>query len=103
MASNVIPIRCERPEAPTVPTRLIGDPARTGHVQAALEAAVWARLGDIGPTERWLREIRLGDGEAYVLIAPDLGCDGMDSAEIAFEVLRRLLPDTDIYVSAAPT
>jgi hypothetical protein len=34
-------------------------------------------------------------------VAPHLGHDGIESAEIAFDTLRRLLPDTDIYVGAA--
>ena len=53
------------------------------------------------PAARWLRELRLGAGEAFVAVAPGLGRDGHESAEIAFQTLRRLLPDTDIYVGAA--
>lgn len=83
------------------PTRLVGEPAEVQRVLTALLADVQAQLAGIGPAERWLRELRLAPGEAFVLIAPDLGHDSLESAEIAFDTLRRLLPDTDIYVSAA--
>jgi hypothetical protein len=68
---------------------------------AALVADVEGQLAGIGPTARWLRELRLSDGEAYAFIAPNLGHDGLEAAGIAFDTLRRMLPDTDIYVSAA--
>jgi hypothetical protein len=83
------------------PTKLLGDPQRVHPVLCALETDVRAHLPGIGPTPRWLRELRLGEGEAHALIAPGLGHDSLESAEIAFDTLRRLLPDTDIYVSAA--
>jgi len=101
MLQRVIPIQAMsgRPPVAGVGTRLSGPPERVEHLRAALEAAVARGLGQ-APTG-WLRELRLDDGEAFVGVAPHLGHDGIESAEIAFDTLRRLLPDTDIYVGAA--
>ena len=81
--------------------RLSGQPDQVQRVLAALEQAVETGLGHAMPVARWLRELRLGTGEAFVAVVPGLGYDGQESAEIAFQTLRRLLPDTDIYVGAA--
>ena len=76
-------------------------PEQVQRVLAALELAVEKGLGHTMPSARWLREFRLGAGEAFVSVAPGLGRDSHESAEIAFQTLRRLLPDTDIYVGVA--
>lgn len=90
-------------QEPTLkPTRLLGDPQHLQPLLDALAAAAQAQLPGLGPPARWLRELRLAGGEAYALITPDLGHDSLEAAELAFDTLRRLLPDTDIYVSAAP-
>ena len=81
--------------------RLSGQPDQVQRVLAALEQAVELGLGHSMPVARWLRELRLGTGEAFLAVVPGLGHDGQESAEIAFQTLRRLLPDTDIYVGAA--
>lgn len=103
MLQRVIPIQAVSGRPPVavagVPTRLSGPPERVEHLRAALEAAVAGCMGR--PPAGWLRELRLDDGEAFVGVAPHLGHDGIESAEIAFDTLRRLLPDTDIYVGAA--
>ena len=98
MAPRIIPIvpaalAARRWQQPHVS----GDP--DGRVLAALESAVATSLGL--PAGRWLRELRLGNQEAWVAVAPGLGRDSVESAGIAFDTLRRLLPDTDIYVGAA--
>lgn len=80
---------------------LRGEPDQLRRVLAALEAALQARIGWRLPTGSWLRELRLDDGEAFVAITPELGGACGPSAEVAFDTLRRLLPDTDIYVGAA--
>lgn len=108
MSQRVIPILPARPVAP-VPG-LPGLPLVSGQVERAqpllreLESAVGQALGATAshwPLQRWLRELRLSADEAVVTIAPGLGHDGIESAEVAFHTLRRLLPDTDIYVGAA--
>ena len=104
MMQRVVPIlpatRLAPAVEPGVVTRLSGPPERVGPLRAALEAAVAQGLGH-APVG-WLRELRLGEGEAFVGVAPHLGHDGFELAEIAFDTLRRLLPDTDIYVGVAP-
>ena len=87
--------------AVTAAPRLSGQPDQLRRVLAALGQAVEEGLGHGMPVARWLRELRLGTDEAFVAVAPGLGHDGTESAEIAFQTLRRLLPDTDIYVGAA--
>jgi hypothetical protein len=80
---------------PPPPVLLSGPPERVSRVLDALQAA-------LGPGSRgWLRELRLSEGEAWVAFAPGLGLSGLVSAERAFEALRRVLPDTDIYIGAA--
>ncbi|MDO9091689.1 MAG: hypothetical protein Q8R98_21905 [Rubrivivax sp.] len=100
MLQRTIPIVTARPAlAPWLPTQLSGQPDRVERVRVALESAVALALGHTPPG--WLRELRLADGEAFVAVAPNLGHDSVESAEIAFDTLRHLLPDTDIYVGAA--
>jgi hypothetical protein len=103
MLHRVIPIQpvFGRPPVATAGplTRLSGPPEHVEHLRAALEAAVTRGMGR--PPAGWLRELRLDEGEAFVGVAPHLGHDSIESAEIAFDTLRRLLPDTDIYVGAA--
>ncbi len=101
---TIIPIHVAQVEDTTGhrPTQLVGDAQRLQPLVDTVAAEVLAHLPGMGPPARWLRELRLADGEAYAFIAPDLGHDGLEAAEIAFETLRRLLPDTDIYISAAP-
>jgi hypothetical protein len=81
--------------------KLSGQPDQLRHVLGALEAAVRARMGWRLPTATWLRELRLDDGEVFVAITPELGGACGPSAEVTFDTLRRLLPDTDIFVGAA--
>jgi hypothetical protein len=100
----IVPARPPRPvpgmaaaaEAPA--PRLIGDPRRALQVLAALESAVF---GHMAPAH-WLREVRVEHDEACIALAPGLPPDeGQLLAQTTFDTLRRLLPDTDIYVGAA--
>lgn len=101
MVARVIPILSRPSRAPALASiRLSGDTERAAPLLAALGQAVGQALGPDWPAQRWLREIRLSDHEAVVTLAPDLGHDGLAPAEVAFQTLRRLLPDTDIYVGA---
>jgi hypothetical protein len=70
-------------------------------VLCALEAALQDRLGWSLPAGTGLGELRLDEGEAFVAITPQLGGACGPSAEVAFDTLRRLLPDTDIHAGAA--
>jgi hypothetical protein len=84
---------------PQAAPRLVGDAPRARSVLGALEAAVQQRARCEPGT--WLDEFRLGPDEATLALRTDLGCDPVMVAQAAFDVLRRLLPDTDIYVGAA--
>lgn len=107
MQYRVIPIARATPvaAAPALPPvqapELSGEPARVQHVLAALRSAMDSpALGFTLPLERWLRELRLDSehAEATLKVTPRLGTA---PAEAAFDTLRRLLPDTDIYIAAA--
>lgn len=48
---------------------------------------------------QWVRALQIGDDEAELTLAFDADCGpGQALSEAAFQTLRRLLPDTDIYV-----
>lgn len=105
MPYRVIPIVPARAQAPAWPPaqvpRLSGEPARVQQVLAALRSALDSpALGFSLPLERWLRELRLDSehAEALLTVTPRLGTA---PAEAAFDTLRRLLPDTDIYIAPA--
>jgi hypothetical protein len=108
MQYRVIPIAPAAPSVPNAPAlpqaqapQLSGEPARVQRVLQALDAAMdGPALGFSLPLERWLRELRLDSANAEVTlqVTPRLGTA---PAELAFDTLRRLLPDTDIYVIAA--
>lgn len=56
-------------------------------------------LRDVGC---WLRAFRLRCGEAEMRLAPELGPYGDTVAARAFDVLRRHLHDTDVFVVIDP-
>ena len=97
MPLRTIPIL---PAGEARPPRLTGDPAQVRHVIDAIGTALHARIGWRLPVNVWLRELRLDDGEAFVAISTEMGGACGHSAEVAFDTLRRILPDTDIYVGA---
>ena len=69
-------------------------------LQLALEADLSQALGRV--PEGWLGELTLLEGEAHLGIAFGHGPVGRAVAAIAFDTLRRCLPDTDIYIGLAP-
>ncbi|MDP2006770.1 MAG: hypothetical protein Q8K45_13920 [Rubrivivax sp.] len=102
MSYRVIPIRpAEAMSTPVVPPRLIGRPEELRRVLSGLEKALQCELGANTPAPGWLRELRLEADEAWLAFRPDLCAGDLAPAEVAFAALRRLLPDTDIYVGAA--
>lgn len=81
---------CARPD-------LQGDPALIARVLTALRAVADAE-GNLVDAHRF-SALRLGDGEAELVLTFPRGCGGNRLlAEEAFQVLRRELPDTDVYV-----
>lgn len=81
---------CERPE-------LHGDPALISRVLQALRDVADAE-GNLVDAHRF-SALRLGAGEAELVLTLPRGCGANQLlAEAAFQVLRRELPDTDVYV-----
>jgi hypothetical protein len=70
---------------------------------ATLVLALTQRLGTTGDAQptRWLRALKLAPGEVEVTLAVAAHCSGTALADSAFQALRGLLPDTDIYVRLA--
>lgn len=107
MSKVVIPIQAEgacagRPELKVVVPVLEGDTGKLNDVLAAVKRQVDAEFDTDLPEGAWLRGLRLQDGEAEMQLAPELACKGFTIAAIAFDTMRQLLPDTDIYVGSAP-
>lgn len=104
---TVIPIHDESPcRTPpswrVVEPHLEGPSERVHTIVQTLAPLVDAEFGHTLPAGAWLRGLKVADDEAVMTIAPDLACHGHAVASLAFDVMRRLLPDTDIYVGAAP-
>ena len=98
----IVPVEVfANPALPALPARLSGQPAELQRVLDGLQTAMSRELGARAPVPGWLRELRLDPGEAYLAFTPDLCAGDTEPAEVAFAALRRLLPDTDIYIGAA--
>lgn len=99
-ASRVIPIRLEQPPAPATVVEPVLEGSRDGvqRVLGALGPSIQVAFGRPVLPGEWLQALQLGDGQASVQLRHDLGCRTREVAGSAFETLRRLLPDTDIYV-----
>ena len=63
-----------------------------------MSAAKWRRAMNGGLQSPTLRVL---PGEVELQLALSRRCGGNDLAERAFQTLRSLLPDTDIYVTPA--
>ncbi len=70
-------------------------------VQRVMDELGIALTANGGSAVELVRSLRLDDGEAELVLAVAPQCSGALLADAAFEVLRRLLPDTDIYVTHA--
>ena len=101
MVCRTIPIQPLQAALQLSAPQLSGEPAAVQRVIGALQAALDLQMGMRQPPEAWLRELRLAGDEAQLSLAPGLPCCGADLAQAAFETLRSLLPDTDIYVRTA--
>lgn len=77
---------------------LSGDPQRIGLLLARLAPQVDEVFGYPVSPGAWLASLRLGPDEAHLTLAPHLGCHAGTVAELAFEAMRQLLPDTDLYI-----
>ena len=61
-------------------------------------AALSAQLGCAPDGAGLVRSLRLQPGEVELRLAMPAHCAGAELTDTAFQTLRRLLPDTDIYV-----
>ncbi len=107
MTHPIIPIHVEgacngSPALRIVEPSLDGPQQQLQSIVSTLKPLVDAEFGNELPAGAWLRGLHLSEGEATLTIAPDLACRGHAVATLAFDVMRRLLPNTDIYVGAAP-
>lgn len=82
-------------------------PALTGpadelqRLMCALDVALGGN--DAQPGRRWVQALKIEPDEVELTLAFSPRCGGAELAAAAFEALRGLLPDTDIYVlHAAP-
>lgn len=94
-----IPILAVAPLPAVRPPRLDGEPAILRVLLCALERAVCAELGQAVPAGAWLREMHVDGEEAVLTLTPELSRP--EVVQAAFETLRTLLHDTDIYVGTA--
>lgn len=82
------------------PPELHGPADKIDRLLDRLHPAIDAEFGRPVQDGEWLRSVDLLDGEVFVRLQSGLGCHAREVAEITFDALRRLLPDTDIYVGA---
>jgi len=100
MLHRVIPILPAPPALPAcgAEPHLSGRPDQLTRLLAGLERLAGASFGSAQPRGAWLRGLDLANGEAVLSLAPALHRPGF--AQAAFELLKRELSDTDIYVTA---
>lgn len=78
-----------------VAPQLSGPPQQLKRVMDALQAALATPEHPVGTL---VHALHLADGEAELTLNVAPHCAGVDLADRAFQALRALLPDTDIYV-----
>lgn len=90
--------------APPVPGSAGAEPCLSGPTEpitrllAGLDQLACRTFGRPLPRSAWLRALDLDDGQAVLTLAPALRCPAF--AHGAFELLKRELVDTDIYVTS---
>lgn len=88
--------------ASTHPQRFEGPPELVRQLVAELDAALAVqRPDDPEATTSLVHSLCVADGEAELTLAVASRCAGAHLVDAAFQALRRLLPDTDIYVTSA--
>lgn len=78
---------------------LCGQPEQVARLMHALDTALGGTAAQ--PGRRWVRALTVEPGEVELTLAFGPRCGGAELAAAAFEALRGLLPDTDIYVGYA--
>jgi hypothetical protein len=64
-------------------------------------ARVMDELNGVLGASGLVQSLRLADGEAELTLAVAPHCGGLELADLAFQTLKRLLPDSDVYVQHA--
>jgi len=92
--------RSALPGEPCVAPELKGDSETLNRVMMALNAEVKDDTTGRGIVDlHWVKALRIGNGEAELTLSFAPACGpGKELSESAFQTLRRLLPDTDVYV-----
>lgn len=80
------------------PPRLSGPADELARVTATLSRVLGSGQLD---GMHWVQSIDLSPGEVAVVLTADSRCAGAGLADSAFQALKRLLVDTDIYVRLA--
>jgi hypothetical protein len=83
------------------PPQLSGPPGELARLMAALAPQLGFDPGTDPLGLGLVRSLQVQPGEVTLQLAVGRQCGGMALAETAFETLRGLLPDTDIYVTHA--
>lgn len=78
--------------------RLSGDAARIEPLLARLAPRMEQVFGYPVDAGVWLASLSVSPGQAHLALAPGLACRAGLVAELAFEAMRELLPDTDLYI-----
>ena len=78
--------------------RLSGDASRIEPLLARLAPQMQQVFGHPVDAGVWLASLRVSPGQAHLALAPGLACRAGVVAELAFEAMRELLPDTDLYI-----
>ena len=84
--------------------QLAGCAELIGRVMDELDRSVVVPDAGRGIVElQWVQSLRIEDGEAELTLTFPTHCGpGRQLADSAFQTLRRLLPDTDVYIRHAP-
>lgn len=90
--------RASAADAP--PPRLSGDMVRIERLLARLAPQMEEVFGHPVSPGVWLDSLSLSPGQAHLALAPNLACHATVVAELAFDAMRQLLPDTDLYIGA---
>ncbi len=97
--SNYGPVCQDSLGEPCAVPVLVGPPDQLRRVLEAIDVALGGTETQRG--RRWVQALTIEPGEVELTLAVGPGCGGTELAAAAFEALRGLLPDTDIYVGHA--
>ena len=81
--------------------RLSGPSAELQRLLAAVEADLAQHIAEPAGASGLVQSLRLEVGEAELTLTVAPRCGGQLLADCAFQTLRRMLPDTDIYVACS--